>query len=81
MKVCRDRNLWELSQIQIVPEHQGFGIGTVFLQRLLAEAKRADVGVTLLVLKANPATRLYGRLGFRVVDTREFAYAILHEPS
>ena len=61
------------------PGHQGLGIGRALLKTLLTEASTANVGIKLLVLKANPAMHLYERLGFRVVDVGEDVYAMLDE--
>jgi ribosomal protein S18 acetylase RimI-like enzyme len=50
------------------------GIGTELVKRLIEEASKAGQGVTLGVVKTNPAMRLYKRLGFRIThqDERKF---------
>jgi ribosomal protein S18 acetylase RimI-like enzyme len=65
---------WEIVQVQLAPALQGRGIGRSLLQEILAEAARAGVPVSLSVLKANPAKRLYEELGFEVFgeDAHEF---------
>ncbi len=58
---------WAISQLQVVPALQGKGVGTEVIRRVIEQADRYSVPVTLCVLKNNPAIRLYERLGFRVV--------------
>ena len=62
----------ELVRIYLLPEAQGLGIGTYLVQRLCDRATAAGVPVRLRVLRANPAQRLYRRLGFSVVAETEF---------
>jgi len=56
-----------LTHIELLPDYQGHGTGTVIIGDLLEEARQAQVAATLMVLTLNPARRLYERLGFRVV--------------
>lgn len=58
-----------LFNIMVLPAFQRQGIGTVVLQRLMAEARASHVPLRLQVLRVNPARRLYQRLGF--ADTGE----------
>ena len=74
LKVVRERRQWELMQIQLAPGVQGQGLGTTLLQSLIAEARSKNASLTLSVLKANPAKRLYDRLGFRMVAEKENSY-------
>lgn len=66
IKLVRAETYWLLQQIQILPDHQGRGIGTAVIRAMLGEARQARVTVTLNVLHGNPARRLYERLGFQV---------------
>ncbi|KVV47396.1 GCN5 family acetyltransferase [Burkholderia territorii] len=68
LKVTRAPDEWHVHQIQILPSHQGQGIGESVLRALLAEAARVPVPVSLGVLHGNPARRLYERLGFVVTS-------------
>ena len=53
-----------LSNIALLPEHQGKGIGTALIRSVIAEADQEQLPVVLQVFKVNPARRLYQRLGF-----------------
>ncbi len=64
LKLSRTGHAWHLHQIQILPRHQGNGIGKAVLSRVLDEARRAGATVSLSVLHGNPARHLYERLGF-----------------
>lgn len=74
LKVRREGQAWELIQFQLLPSLQGKGVGTKLLQSLVQEAREAGAGLKLNVLKANPARRLYERIGFVVVGEKANAY-------
>jgi len=58
-----------LVDICVFPEHQGTGIGTEIIERLLTEAKGSHLPVELGVFKSNhSAIRLYTRLGFNQIS-------------
>lgn len=73
-KVVREGLQWELVQVQLMPSVQGRGIGTMLLQSLVGEARSKGASLRLSVLKANPAKRLYERIGFNVVAEKAHAY-------
>jgi GNAT superfamily N-acetyltransferase len=52
----------------VLPEHRRRGIGTALIERSIAEARELgfDAIQFNLVFEANPARRLYERLGWRV---------------
>lgn len=81
LKVVQEGHQWELVQVQFAPSLQGKGIGTKVLQSLIDEARSKGVSLRLSVLKANPAKRLYERLGFTVVAEKENAYEMAHGPA
>jgi RimJ/RimL family protein N-acetyltransferase len=54
----------EVLEIALVPGLRGHGLGTAALGQVLAEADAAALPVRLHVEPANPARRLYERLGF-----------------
>jgi GNAT superfamily N-acetyltransferase len=60
-----------LNRVQILPDHQGRGLGTSIVRDVLAAANRRGLPVSLRVLKVNPARRLYERLGFTVTGETE----------
>ena len=53
-----------LIDISILADYHNKGIGTALLRNLQAEAADARLPLRLSVLSANPARRLYERLGF-----------------
>ena len=55
-----------IAEIQLLPEHQGRGLGTQILEDIMAAAETANQSVELQVLTVNPAKRLYERTGFKV---------------
>lgn len=57
----------ELS-IAILPRYRNQGLGTGLLNRMIDEAGKQYAGLSLSVGSANPAKRLYERLGFEVID-------------
>ena len=63
-----------LAQLFVDGPYRGHGIGTEIMHRLIDEASRGGLAVTLGVVKTNPALRLYERLGFRTTheDARKF---------
>lgn len=56
-----------LRDIELIAAERNRGIGTAILRALLSLAQAEGRAVELLVLKHNPAQRLYARLGFRVI--------------
>ena len=61
-----------VGKIELLPEFQRQGIGTVLLTRILGEARSRGIPVRLQVLRTNtPARRLYERLGFVVSGESE----------
>ena len=54
--------------VSLLPDYRGQGLGAALVQGLLAEATAAGCGLCLTVEKANPAVRLYQRLGLTVAS-------------
>jgi RimJ/RimL family protein N-acetyltransferase len=68
LRVVRTADLVELAGLQLLPAHQGKGIGTQLVRDLMAEAAVSGRGFGLSVEKDNPrALALYERLGLVVV--------------
>jgi ribosomal protein S18 acetylase RimI-like enzyme len=65
--VDRTESLILLAEIALLPEYRGAGIGSRIIQELMAEAAEKGLPLCLHVDKANPALRLYQRLGFAIV--------------
>ena len=74
LKVAKDEKQWDLMQVQLVPEKQGAGLGGKIVKKLIDEAAQLHASVRLSVLRANPARRLYERLGFRIISENDHAY-------
>ncbi len=59
-------------QLFVLPEHQGKGIGTACMERILADAAGTKLPVRLDVLKVNQqALQFYRSLGFRSIGETE----------
>ena len=71
LRVVRAPDHMELAGIQLLPAHQGHGIGTHLIEQFLVEARDAGLPARISVEKDNPRARaLYERLGFvRVGET------------
>ena len=63
-----------VAQLFVERSCQGRGIGTHVMACILDEAARAGRGVTLGVVKTNPALQLYERLGFRITHEDDRKY-------
>ncbi len=74
IKVLHDGTTWTIDQFQIVPAHQGRGLGMLVLRAVIADARRAGALLRLSVLKKNPAAGLYARLGFRTLSESTNSY-------
>ncbi len=64
-----------IADVAVHPDHQGHGLGTAIIQRLVALSQRHKK----IILYANPGTEgFYSRLGFLRMNT---AMAIWHDPA
>ena len=69
-----------IHEVQVLPEHQGLGIGRAVVQWVIAQAASRGVGVTLSVLEVNPRARqLYERLGFQVTAFEAPFFRMRHD--
>ena len=80
IKLSRMSEEWHVHQIQVLPSHQGRGIGKTVLKAVLQEAKRVGVPVSLSVLDGNPASRLYDQLGFEFAGVTPKSTKLLWRP-
>lgn len=55
--------------IAVLPDYRGRGVGKRLLEELLAAVRPAYPAICLSVSAANPALRLYQRLGFEIVKS------------
>lgn len=68
-----------VTDLQVLPELQGRGVGTAVLREIIAKAATLGIPVALQVLRVNRrAQRLYERLGFRVTATSDTSIHMLH---
>jgi ribosomal protein S18 acetylase RimI-like enzyme len=58
----------QLIDLALLEEFRNQGLGTELLRRLQRECERERIALCLQVLTANPAMRLYRRLGFEQVS-------------
>ncbi len=79
-KHYRTREEWVLVQIQLLPEHQGKGMGERLIRGLLSQARQAGLPVALSVLRGSPARRLYERLGFEETAVHGNEFDMLCRP-
>jgi ribosomal protein S18 acetylase RimI-like enzyme len=66
--------------IALLPEYRGAGVGTRLLGSLIEESEAAGKPLTIHVERANPARRLYDRLGFVPVADRGL-YLLMERPA
>jgi len=65
--------------LAVLPEYRGQGIGTMLLNYLIESAASFFQAICLSVAAENPASRLYQRLGFEIVDKRGDALTMRRE--
>ncbi|MCV2371068.1 GNAT family N-acetyltransferase [Roseateles oligotrophus] len=81
LKMTRSGKDWLIHQLQIAPLLQGRGLGAALLRQLQGEASAAGAGLSLGVLKRNPAQALYRRLGFVDDGENELEYLLRWPPN
>jgi len=70
-----------VDEIQILPEYQGKGIGTLIFSDIIANAQKEKIEITLRVLKVNSiAQRFYDKLGFEKVGDTETHFILSKKP-
>ncbi|MEP3437315.1 MAG: GNAT family N-acetyltransferase [Hoeflea sp.] len=67
--------------IALMPQLRGRGIGAALLRDVIDEAVRSAKAVGIHVEKANPAMRLYKRLGFETVEDKGVYDLLRWQPS
>lgn len=61
-------------QIYLIAAAQRQGLGQHLINRVLADAAEKNIAVELIVLRTNPAKKLYERLGFKITKTDDYRY-------
>ena len=57
-----------VDQLWILPGFQGQGFGRAILGQILEQSKAMGLPLRLWVLRVNPATKFYQRLGFSIIE-------------
>lgn len=66
--------------ISLYKDYRGLGIGTVLMEKMLAELKERGYRKTsLAVQKANYAVKMYKKVGFKIIDENEEEYIMVCE--
>ena len=65
IKYVETSNEIEILQLQILPNHQGKGIGKQLMNYMIQVSSSLNKDLILRVLKENPARYLYERFGFQ----------------
>jgi ribosomal protein S18 acetylase RimI-like enzyme len=79
--LAQDARSLSVLDISLIADLRGQGIGTDCLRRVQRHAAAARLDVELQVVPANPARRLYERLGFRNVGEGGVRQAMVWKPS
>ena len=80
-RVVREDDRVELAGIQLLPEHQGRGLGAAVVRDVVEEAERRGVPALLSVEKDNPRARaLYERHGFVLVGEDDREHHLVRNP-
>ena len=70
-----------LTDIALLPEHRGGGVGTSLIRGLMAEARETKRPLRLQVEKSNAqARRLYERLGFAFTGENDTHFQAIYPP-
>ncbi len=78
LKLAEEDDSLEITQLQILPEFQGDGIGKHLLEQTISKGKSENKEVKLKVLKRNPAKFLYLRNGFKIVGQDDLEFYMKH---
>jgi len=69
-----------IDNLHILSEHQGKGIGKFVIQQLIQQADLRDLSIKLMVLKINPAKKLYEALGFKIYTIKNHRFLMERNP-
>jgi len=77
----RNKTSINIDEIQLLPEYQNRGIGTLILSDIIASAQKAKIEITLRVLKVNYiAQKFYDKLGFEKIGDTETHFLLKRKP-
>jgi len=77
LEAYENNELINITEIHIVPDAQGKGIGSRIISGVVLEAKERGKKVMLGCFKENDgAVRVYQRLGFKIVDETEAHFVL-----
>ncbi|GAA0894150.1 hypothetical protein GCM10009122_38300 [Fulvivirga kasyanovii] len=74
IKTSFGENYIKIIQFQIAPEHQGRGLGSKVISKLIVEAPEHIDFFILSVLKENKARKLYEKCGFVVTGENDHSF-------
>ncbi len=74
--IDRRQNELTLAEITLLPEYRNQGIGSIFIQDLMAEASEKGLPLRLHVEYFNRARSLYERLGFQHLEDNGIFYRL-----
>lgn len=78
----RNEKSINIDEIQILPEYQGKGIGTLVFSDIIANAQKEKIETTLRVLKVNfVAQKFYNKLGFEKIGDTETHFLLSKKPN
>jgi ribosomal protein S18 acetylase RimI-like enzyme len=77
----RNKTSINIDEIQLLPEYQSRGIGTLILSDIIASAQKAKIEITIRVLKVNYiAQKFYDKLGFEKIGDTETHFLLKRKP-
>lgn len=80
VELAEEPGLHRLHKLYIHPDYQNRGLGTALLEAMIAQAGKQGAELTLSVLRANPAIRLYRRMGFLVTEENAERFFLTWRP-
>ncbi len=78
--VFRDKEVINLMDLTVLPEHRNQGVGTRIIQELLDEGARTDRPVRVWVEHYNPSLTLFQRLGFQHIGDEQINLHLEWQP-
>ncbi|AKB49699.1 Acetyltransferase, GNAT family [Methanosarcina barkeri str. Wiesmoor] len=77
----RNETSIHIDEIQVLPEYQSKGIGTLVFSDIIANAQKEKIETTLRVLKVNfAAQKFYNKLGFEKIEDTETHFLLSKKP-